>query len=362
MFKYKKTYLLPFKFEIPNYSDSFIKKNSFTRLYIKFIKRYIYILLLGQQNLEVRNILTKHKKILWINLSAPSIGDSLMDLSNRIFLKERIVDLYTDKKNAHIYFNDEIFRNVYTQISELQEKNYDLVILDSYSTRTIRMKYKLMPLVPYVGMFGYYNGPEVNRVLFGFHRMNQLLGYMKSEVEINLYAKATIFISKEDCKSVRKYKLPQEYISIAIGGEWDYRTYNKWDEVISLLIDRNPEIKIVLLGSKNGSSIAKELIEKIPSKNIFDCVNKFSFNQTAEIIKNSKILLCCDGGLMHAANSVGTPVLALFARLTASMQLTDAISSYSLFDNDNVNNIEVKKIVQGYSSFVSLDDSHQQVL
>ena len=32
-------------------------------------------------------------------------------------------------------------------------------------------------------MFGFYNGPEVNRVLFSFHRMNSLLGYIKSENE-----------------------------------------------------------------------------------------------------------------------------------------------------------------------------------
>jgi ADP-heptose:LPS heptosyltransferase len=361
MFNYKRTYLLPFKFEIPNYSTSFIKKNSLIKLYLKFIKRYIYIVLQRQHNLEINNIFTTHKKILWINLSAPSIGDSLMDLSNRVLIQDRFVDLYTDKKNAHLYFNDKIFRNVYTQISDLKEINYDLVILDSYSTRTIRIKSKLAPSVSFVGMFGFYNGPEVNRVLFSFHRMNQLLGYIKSEEEINLYSKASISISKKDCQIVRKFQLPHDYISIAIGGEWDYRTYNKWDEVIRILIDGNRNLQIALVGSANALSVARELLEKIPSNNIFDCVDKFSFIQTAEIINKSKILLCCDGGLMHAANSVDTPILALFARLNTSMQLTKVINSFSLYDDHNVNGIEVKNIIQGYFSFINSDNNHPQV-
>ena len=361
MLDYKKTYLLPFKFDIPNYSSNFIEKNSFFKIYLKYVKRYIYIFLKRQNKLEINKILNSHKKILWINLSAPSIGDSLMDLSNRVLISDRWVDLFTDKKNAHLYLNDKTFSNVFTHADELREMKYDLVILDSYSTRTIKVKSSLAPLTSFVGMFGYYNGPEVNRVLFSFHRMNQLLGYIKSEDHINLYSKASISISNYDCQIVRNLKLPQDYISIAIGGEWNYRTYTRWDEVINLLIDRDSNLKIVLVGSKNASSIAEELLEKIPSNNLINCVDKFSFNQTAEIINKSQICLCCDGGLMHAANCVDTPIVALFARLTSTMQLTNGINSFSLFDKYNVNNIGVEKIIQGYESLANFGGNHPQV-
>ena len=360
MLNYKKTYLLPFKFEIPNYSLAFIKKNSFFKIYLKYIKRYLYILLKRQNKLEIDHILNHHNSILWINLSAPSMGDSLMDLSNRVLLKDRSIDLFTDIKNAHLFLNDEIFENVYTHINDFGIKKYDLVLLDSFSTRTIKIKAKVAPLVSYAGMFGYYNGPEVNRVLFGFHRMNQLLGYKKNEIELNLSSKASLSISEEDIQIVNNLKLPQKYICIAIGGEWNYRTYNKWDEVIKLLISGDQNLKIVLLGSNNAQRASGELIEKISSKNLLNCVNQFSFMQTAEIINNSKILICCDGGLMHAANSVNTPVLALFARLTPIMQLTDCIRSYNLYDKNDVNKIEVKSILQGYINLSNFVGSHPQ--
>ena len=360
MKSYKKSFTLPFKFDIPNYTQDFINNNSLIAIFSKFLRRSIYLLLKNQSKLEIHKIKPSHKKILWINLSAPSLGDSLMDLSSRILLNDRIIDLYTDKKNSHLFINDGVFNNIFSQADELSTISYDLVILDSYSTRTIKVKSNLFPLTSFVGMYGYYNGPEVNRVLFGFHRMNQLLGYIKSEEEINQTAKALLSISNEDNQLVRNLKLPEDYISIAIGGEWVYRTYNNWEELIKKLIYREPQLKIVLVGSSNASRFANELIEKIPPANLISCVNKFSFKQTAEIINKSKFLICCDGGLMHAANALKTPILPLFARLTPQMQLTDVITSFSLFDDEDVNNIEVSSILAQYRKITSYVHNHLQ--
>ena len=113
-----------------------------------------------------------------------------MDLSSRVLLKDRKVDLFTDNKNSELYQDDAIFSAVFTNKKEVDK--YDLVIIDSYSTRSINVKVQVAPLTPFVTMFGYYNGPEVNRVLFSFHQMNNLLDYRKGEVEVNKIAKTSI--------------------------------------------------------------------------------------------------------------------------------------------------------------------------
>ena len=345
---YRKTYTLPFKFEIPNYSKAFLKETSVINRWWKYIKRYIYIVIKRQHKLEVFNILPKYKKILWINVSAPSLGDSLMDLSGRLLLKDCKVDLFTDKKNSDLYKDDFLFSKVFTDIKQVGECRYDLVVLDSYSTRSVDIKVKIARVTPFVGMFGYYNGPEVNRVLFSFHQMNNLLGYVKNENELNKIARTSISISSADQKLIQKTELPSSFIAIVIGGEWNYRTYNKWDCVIEKLISKDNNINIVLIGSDNAKDKAKVIFEKFGNYNIFNCVAKFTFNQTAEIISRAQILLCCDGGLMHSANAVNTTIVALFARLTEEMQLTESISSFSLFDKDNVNNILVEDILNKY--------------
>ena len=38
---YKKTYTLPFKFDIPNYSQAFLEETSAFERWLKYIKRYL---------------------------------------------------------------------------------------------------------------------------------------------------------------------------------------------------------------------------------------------------------------------------------------------------------------------------------
>jgi hypothetical protein len=358
MLGFEKTYTLPFKYEIPNYTSVFLEEVSFTKRCIKFIKRYIYLILKRQTAIEIHHILPRHKNILWINISAPSLGDSLMDLSSRVLLKGKEVDLFTDKKNASLYQDDSVFSRIFTQKSDVVQHKYDLVILDSFSTRSIDVKTQILPLNPFVGMFGYYNGPEVNRVLFSFHRINQLLGYVNSETEVNKVARPSMAIEINNLPSIEGLNLPSSYIAIALGGEWAYRTYNKWGEVIDKLIKKNDKLNLVFVGSDNAIESAKALTEAFPLDNIFNCVAKFTFNQTAQIIKGASILLCCDGGLMHSANAVNTPILPLFAKLTPLMQLTESIQAFPLFDANNVNNIPVEDILVKYIEATNSLNNH----
>jgi len=348
MLDYKKTYTLPFKFDIPNYAKEFLEKKTLIKPKAKYFKRYLYMYLKGQNFREIYNILPDHKEILWINISAPSLGDSLMDLSSRIMLKDRRVDLFTHYKNADLYKNDHIFSTIYTDKMQVNKSNYDLVIIDSYSTRSIQIKADIAASTPFVGMFGYYNGPEVHRVLFSYHKMNHFLGYVKNKDELNKIAKTSISISTGDKELIQKNKLPSNFIALAIGGEWDYRTYNKWDFVIEKLISQDNDLNIILVGSDNAKHSARVIMEKFSRYKVYNYVAKFTFNQTAEIISRAQILLCCDGGLMHSANAVNTTIVALFARLTDEIRLTESNSSFSLYDKNNVNNILVEDILNKY--------------
>jgi heptosyltransferase-2 len=349
---FKKTYTLPFKYDIPHYTQEYLDTTTIFKRFSKFFRRYLYIALNGHLSLEQNEIKKNHKNILWINLSAPSLGDSLMDLSSRVLLEDKNIDLFTDIKNTHIYKSDKIFKNIITDVSQIDKNKYDLVIIDSYGTKGLKTKFNYLSDLPFVGMYGYYNGPELNRVLYSFHRMNQLLGYKKSEDEINTTAKVIMYISSEDEELINSIKLPSNFITIAIGGEWDYRTYNSWAEVISNILKNNPQQNIVLIGSSNAKDEELKLLKKFKDSNIISLVAKYSFNQTVQIIKKSQVLLCCDGGLMHSANSVNTTIIPLFAHLTPQMQLTSVIKAYPIDDKTDVNNISVDEVIQNYKQYL----------
>ena len=359
MLAFKRTYKLPFKYAIPNYTKQYLISKSVYSRFLKFFKRYIFIVLRGQKNLETFSILPTHREILWINLSASSLGDSLMDLSSRVMLSDKNVDLFTNIKNKHIYQNDEIFNNVFSKINELKNTKYDLIIIDSYSTRSIKLKALIAIKTPFVGMFGYFNGPEVNRTLFSFHQMNNLLGNHVREGEINKIAKNFISISNSD-KLIVNDIVDENYIAIALGGEWKYKTYNKWDEIIEQLIILNQDLAIVLIGSSNAVQQAQEIISKFPEHNFLNFVARLTFNQTIEVIRQSKLLLYCDGGLLHGATGVDAKTLTLLARLTPEMLLTKNTSALSLYDAHNVNSISVNDILSKYTEAFSLFDTRPQ--
>jgi len=354
---YKKTYTLPFKFNIPNYIEEYIQKKSIMSL-IKYIKRYLYLYIKRQHSLEIFQISKKHKDILWINFSAPSMGDSLMDLSSRSLLSNKRVDLLTDKKNVDLFDHDVFFSSVSSNKHIVAQKSYDLVIIDSYSTRSIKIKTEVAFSSPYLGLYGYFNGPEVNRVLFSFHQLNNLLGYIKTEEEITNIANSSISISSDEKCLVDTLNLPQKFIAIVIGGEWDYRTYNNWSELIQKLQSKDKSLKIVLVGSINAKTDEKQILESFHSSNLVSYVAKFTFKQTAQIIRKATILFCCDGGLMHAANAFGTINICLFARIQAEMRLTKACKSFPLFDETDVNNILVDEIMLTYLEAVNFDRNH----
>jgi ADP-heptose:LPS heptosyltransferase len=356
MYSFKDTYSFQFKYQIPHYLNSnYFTKNIFKK-YFKFYKRYFYIFLNGQLNLEVFSILPEDSKILWINISAPSIGDSLMDLSSRILIENKEIDLFTDKKNAHLYENDNTFKNIYTDIEKAKINKYDLVILDSYSSRSIKIKSIISRNTPYVGMYGFFNGPEVNRILFSFHQMNKLLGYVKTESEILKIAKNNITISVNDKNLIKKI-VPNIYIAIVIGGEWRYKTYQKWIDLIEKIFKHNEDVKIVLIGSKNGKTESNKIVNLLSKYNLVNLVSKLSFNQTAEVIRKSDLLICCDGGLMHAGFALNAKAIVLLARLTPKMLLANDTSDY-LFDEYDVNNIEVEAIFLKYIETFNFDHSH----
>jgi ADP-heptose:LPS heptosyltransferase len=358
IFDFKMTYTLPFKFAIPNAINNYIKKRSFIGSRLKFIKRCLYLKYKRQILLEINNISSHHQKILWINISAPSLGDSLMDLSSRQLLENRKIDLFTHKKNASIYLYDYFFSSVFSDFSEIGNRKYDLVIMDSFSTRSVFTKSKIALTTPFVSMFGHFNGPEVNRVLFSFHQMNNLLGSKLDENYLNKIAKTSMFLSPNDKQIISNLSLPSAFISVVIGGEWDFRTFNNWDKVIEKLIEFDPMMPIILLGSSNGFISANNISKMHSSNKVINYVSKYTFCQTAEIINQSKLVFCCDGGLMHVANAFGTPSIALLAKLNQDMQLTDANNCIPIYDKSNVNNIAIEEILSKYIASLNSFDSH----
>lgn len=342
MLGFYRTYTPPFKENVFTTVDDFFRRVPLYKRFQRFLGRYLYAEIALIKSQKIDKILPKHTKILWVQWVDSYLGDSLADLSSRILLKDKQIDLLTKENVAKIYQNDEFFNQIFTDPSDC--KKYDLVIIGSYRQRELRVLSKHILSTPHISLFGYYNSGDFNRLYFSFFRINQLLSKPYDEQYINKIAKPLLPITKNDELVIENYKLPNDFITIAIGGASQERVFDNWDKVIDRLIEVKIIKHIVLIGLQNAQKEAENITLK-HSKIVTNMVGQCSFNQTAQIIKKSRLLLCCDGGLLHAANAVQTPVVALFYYIKPMARLIKINTSYALLDKENINNISIDEIV-----------------
>lgn len=325
--------------------------HKFNRL-AKFAKRLIIVFLTGQYFLERRQISAQDTRILWINFTAPSLGDSLMDLSSRVLLAGRELHLFSNT-NLDLYRGDTYFSRVSSSIeetkSEAGQRPFDLVIMDSFSPRSILMKLRVAPHTPFVVMYGYLNGFEVHRTFFSFSRMKKLLGLPagSNKMAIRPYLTVGTGVGRGlDFPSGPEHLL---VVAICVGAEWDFRRYKSWDKVIA---DIHEKFTIVLVGSSNGAEEAESLVNTFPRCKSY--VGTHSLLETISILKQCDFVLCADGGLWHIACGLERPSVVLFA----DCQLFDSsgqrvlrdtadCKSYHLYHLSRVSEIKPESIVQG---------------
>jgi heptosyltransferase-2 len=345
MLGFYRTYTTPFEEKIPSFVDDFFLRVPVFKRFLRFFSRYIYAEFSLRNSDKVETISVQHKRILWIQWVDSSLGDSLMDLSSRVLLKGKKVDLLTKEYTADIFKDDLIFEHIFTNSSQCNPDDYDLLIIDSYRERSLKSFIGRLSHIPHVPLYGYYNVDDFNRLYFSFYRVNQLLLHPYDESFIKDTARPLLPITPLDKSIVEGFCLPSRFIAIAIGGIWKERTFHHWLDVIDNIFSKNIADKVVLVGANEAKEEASLICEKSSGK-VISFVGECTFNQTAQVISRATMLICADGGLLHAANAVATPIVGLFHEVDPCARLVEANKSFGLMNKENINNINVIDIIK----------------
>ncbi|NYT27519.1 MAG: lipopolysaccharide heptosyltransferase family protein [Candidatus Thiodubiliella endoseptemdiera] len=345
MLRFYRTYTTPFKEKIPTFVEVFFLRVPLFKRFLRFFGRYIYSEITLRDSQKLNTITKQHKKILWVQWVDSYLGDSLMDLSSRILLKDKEIDLLTKENVANIYQNDTIFRHIFTDPKQCASNQYDLLIIDSYRQRSLKVLTKDLLQLPHISLYGYYNVDDFNRLYFSFFHINKLTGCHYNQQQIEQIAKPLLPISKQDKITISSLNLPNNFIAIVIGSASVDRNFNKWDVIVDAIFTQDIVENIVLIGAKNAKIEARKIQRKHPNK-IIDTTGRCSFNQTAQIIKKSNLLVCADGGLLHAANAVLTPVVALFYHIEPTTRLIKINKSIALMGKNNMGHIQSDTIIE----------------
>jgi heptosyltransferase-2 len=323
-------------------------RNSLSKRIWLRAKRDLVMLFTLQLPLVRKCIPPDAKRILYVYLGTPNLGDSIMDLSPRTLWAEPglRVDMYTNEVIASLYKNDPSFNQVIVDSKELAS-NYDFIVLQSYSWRCLKFKWRNYLLKPFTSLHGHYYGCEFNRLDFSEAAWRSVMRLPATEVSEKC---PVIFNLSVDHLRSKHATRAKTQIALAVGGVVDWRTYTKWSEVIEKVTQQQPEVEWVLIGSENGMTDAKVIEKKLDAK-ITNLVCQLPLNDVFRKLQDVSLLVASDGGLMNVGRAASVPIVALFAReIHPRMRFSEWDSAYVIHAPNAVSDISPSDIAEAVIS------------
>lgn len=320
------TYTPPFPQPLPSNLAAYLRRASPFKLGWRRFRRMVYLAVHGQSALQRERIEPAHRRILFIHSGMPQVGDALMDLACRDLFRGtgHTVDLLINPHLVPLFAHDDVFARVFGDPAEAARHDYDLAILLTASSHSLREKLKHFRRLPFVHQIGFYNGPEFHRTLFGYYRLAQLLGVPAEPADVLPRACPHMVPGEAAVAAVDALQLPPRFVVLALGGVRGWRTYEHWPQVVQAL-DLPADVAVVLVGSSNGREAADAVQAAAGGRRVIDRVDRHGLPEVYEILRRSAAAACADGGLLHVANAARVPVVALFAeRIDPMYRLTPA--------------------------------------
>ncbi len=223
-------------------------------------------------------------------------------------------------------------------IHELRDENYDYIIDLHHNLRTLKVKNVL------------------NKKTFSFYKLN-VEKYLYTAFKINILPKIHIvdrymktvelFGVKNDQTGLDYFIAPNEeikkediptshhagYIACAIGGAHETKKWpvHKWKEFCQQMYH-----PLILLGGKEDVEAAKEISSVDPVK-VYNACGKFSINESADIVRRSKLVVTNDTGLMHIAAAFKKPIISLWG---------NTVPSFGMYPYYGENSTQLHEIMQ----------------
>lgn len=203
--------------------------------------------------------------------------------------------------------------NISGLIKKLKYEHYDYLIDLHNNIRTYRLKTGLKVLSFTIDKINIKKWLMVNLKINRLPDKHIVDRYMET---------VNIFDVKNDGKGLDYYipendivdlsVLPEHfrkaYIGFSIGGQHNTKKLPV-EKIISVC--NKLDLPVVLLGGRDDSDIA-EMIRKKCGKNIYNACGKFSINQSAYLVKQAKLIISNDTGLMHIAAAFNKHVISLW--------------------------------------------------
>ena len=198
-------------------------------------------------------------------------------------------------------------------IEELKVEEYDYIIDLHHNTKTLRVKNALKKK-----SFSFYK-LNIQKYFYTAFKINMLPDvhivdrYLKTVASVGVKndgAGLDYFIAEQE--KIKRQDIPAShtagYIACVIGAAHGTKRWpiHKWKEFCTKM--NHP---IILLGGSedrvNGDEIAA-----VDTIKVYNACGKFKLNESADLVRNAKLVISNDTGLMHIAAAFKRPVISLW--------------------------------------------------
>lgn len=294
----------------------------------KAVQRELTLWLTGQKLLQRDRIPEGPIKLLWF-YDWNTLGDSIMDLSQRFaFPNEITLDICMPSGPAEIFTGDSRFNRIYTCIEDCP-RGYDFIMLHDISSTSIRVKLLRYPFTPWASMINHQQGEQYARVNFASARLGQLLNRRLQPSRPMVPHPPGVYSESNR-------------IAVALGGGDPRRRYRRWPQVLQAVVDQlKPEEtpRFALMGSGDAAhedlrGFAPEFLSRYADLEL----DQPSLSALKAAVARCAYFIGCDSGIMHLAEALDKPGLALFGHIKPEWRLLPASRLELMFDSRTVNN------------------------
>jgi heptosyltransferase-2 len=150
------------------------------------------------------------------------------------------------------------------------------------------------------------------------HEVSRNLSLIRFEAgKDNWKIRPQLFVNESSEKKVKDFLNENElsnFIAIAPGSVWKTKIYpaDYYKRVIEYFIDDG--YKILLIGGMEDKVLCDNLVGE---QNVVNASGSFAFIETAELLRNSRLLICNDSAPTHLGICADIPVLTLYCSTIA---------------------------------------------
>lgn len=205
--------------------------------------------------------------------------------------------------------------NMKELIEELKNEGFDFVIDLHHNLRSLRIKKALKTLSFSFNKLNFKKWLIVNfkiNRLPDIHIVDRYMATLKHFNVSNDMKGLDYFPSPATSpdSAFRFPEIPENYIVLVIGAQHETKKAGpvKLAEICDMI-----EFPIVICGGKNDTPLAEGIMQNlIKNQNVTDATGKLSLDQSAELVKNSELVISHDTGLMHIAAAYKKKIISLW--------------------------------------------------